>query len=111
MEYIERVLGKEGEFHAATALWPAGSHHVAYLQKIYLLATVLCMVGCIVAALSKTIGVLIGMRCFQAVGYVAPLLSLRLLTHALVYLPGPAPSSPSAPPPLQTSTNPRSAGQ
>ena len=43
---------------------------VADRQKIYLVSTALCMVGCIVGALSKTINVLIGMRCFQAVGYV-----------------------------------------
>ena len=39
-------------------------------QKVYLLSTLIAMVGCIIAALSKTIGVLIGMRCFQAVGCV-----------------------------------------
>ncbi|CDO69278.1 hypothetical protein BN946_scf185042.g180 [Trametes cinnabarina] len=45
-------------------------------KKVYLVSTALCMVGCIVAALSKTIGVLIGMRCIQALG--APLLGPSL---------------------------------
>ena len=39
-------------------------------QKIYLFATMLAVVGCIVAALSKNIGLLIGMRCLQAIGCV-----------------------------------------
>ena len=43
---------------------------VADQQKVFLVSTALCMTGTLVAALSKTIHVLIGMRCFQAVGCV-----------------------------------------
>ncbi|KAI0754649.1 major facilitator superfamily domain-containing protein [Daedaleopsis nitida] len=37
-------------------------------KNVYLLSTALCLLGCIVAAVSKTIGVLVGMRCIQAIG-------------------------------------------
>ncbi len=51
-----------------TCLWyPIGD---GMLQRVYLLSTALCFVGCVVCALAKSIGVLIGMRCVQAIGYV-----------------------------------------
>ncbi|KAI9064704.1 vacuolar DHA amino acid exporter [Trametes sanguinea] len=55
-------------------------------KKVYLVSTALCMVGCIVAALSKTIGVLIGMRCIQALGSSA-VMSLGAATLADIYEP------------------------
>ncbi|KAH9912334.1 MFS general substrate transporter [Epithele typhae] len=55
-------------------------------KKIYLLSTLLALVGCIVAANAKTIGVLIGMRCIQAVGSAA-VTSLGAATLADIYEP------------------------
>ncbi|OJT02082.1 MFS antiporter QDR3 [Trametes pubescens] len=55
-------------------------------KRVYLLSTALCTIGCIVAALSKTIGVLIGMRCIQAVGSSA-VISLGAATLADIYEP------------------------
>ncbi|KAI0823183.1 MFS general substrate transporter [Trametes gibbosa] len=55
-------------------------------KRVYLVSTALCMIGCIVAALSKTIGVLIGMRCIQAVGSSA-VISLGAATLADIFEP------------------------
>ncbi|KAI0629848.1 vacuolar DHA amino acid exporter [Trametes polyzona] len=55
-------------------------------KRVYLVSTALCTIGCIVAALSKTIGVLIGMRCIQAVGSSA-VISLGAATLADIYEP------------------------
>ncbi|KAI0632989.1 MFS general substrate transporter [Trametes polyzona] len=55
-------------------------------KRVYLISTALCTVGCIVAALSKSIGVLIGMRCIQAVGSSA-VMSLGATTLADIYEP------------------------
>lgn len=70
-----------------------------------MLSTALCFVGCVVCALAKSIGVLIGMRCVQAIGYVlldtlcespkdspllrslSPVLSLGAATLADMYEP------------------------
>lgn len=54
-------------------------------QKVYLASITLCTVGCVVAGLAKTIGVLIGMRCVQAAGYVLLISQIRtaLLTPAV----------------------------
>ncbi|EJF61025.1 vacuolar DHA amino acid exporter [Dichomitus squalens LYAD-421 SS1] len=55
-------------------------------KKVYLVSTALCTIGCIVAALSKTIDVLIGMRCIQALGSSA-VMSLGAATLADIYEP------------------------
>ncbi|KAI0775515.1 vacuolar DHA amino acid exporter [Trametes elegans] len=55
-------------------------------KRVYLVSTALCMLGCIVAALSKTIDVLIGMRCIQGVGSSA-VISLGAATLADIYEP------------------------
>ncbi|KAI0643020.1 vacuolar DHA amino acid exporter [Trametes meyenii] len=55
-------------------------------KRVYLLSTALCTLGCIVAALSKTISVLIGMRCIQAIGSSA-VISLGAATLADIYEP------------------------
>ncbi|KAH9846411.1 MFS general substrate transporter [Lenzites betulinus] len=55
-------------------------------KKVYLVSTALCAIGCIVAALSKTIGVLIGMRCIQAIGSSA-VISLGAATLADIFEP------------------------
>ncbi|KAI0770423.1 vacuolar DHA amino acid exporter [Fomes fomentarius] len=55
-------------------------------KNVYLLATALSMVGCIVAALSKTIVVLVAMRCIQAIGASA-VLTLGAATLADIYDP------------------------
>ena len=38
------------------------------LQKVYLVSMTICTVGAVVAGTAKSIGVLIGMRCLQAIG-------------------------------------------
>ncbi|KAI1789395.1 vacuolar DHA amino acid exporter [Ganoderma leucocontextum] len=55
-------------------------------KKVYLLSTALAVVGCIVAALSKSINVLIGMRCIQALGSSA-VMALGAATLADIYEP------------------------
>lgn len=50
----------------STCLWGRVCDNV--WQRVYLLSTALCFVGCVVCALAKSIGVLIGMRCVQAIG-------------------------------------------
>ncbi|KAI0718247.1 MFS general substrate transporter [Cerioporus squamosus] len=55
-------------------------------KKIYLLSTALCMVGCIVAALAKSISVLIGMRSIQALGSSA-VMALGAATLSDIYEP------------------------
>ncbi|KAI0754630.1 MFS general substrate transporter [Daedaleopsis nitida] len=55
-------------------------------KKVYLCSSLLCMVGCIVAAVAKTIDVLIGMRCIQAFGGSA-MTSLGAATLADIYDP------------------------
>ncbi|KAI8971143.1 MFS general substrate transporter [Trametes punicea] len=55
-------------------------------KRVYLVSTALCVLGCIVAALSKTIGVLIGMRCIQALGSSA-VIALGAATLADIYEP------------------------
>ncbi|KAL1943448.1 hypothetical protein VTO73DRAFT_4523 [Trametes versicolor] len=55
-------------------------------KRVYLLSTALCFVGCVVCALAKSIGVLIGMRCVQAIG-LSPVLSLGAATLADMYEP------------------------
>ncbi|KAH9924619.1 MFS general substrate transporter [Epithele typhae] len=70
---------------AIPLLWSALSEFWGR-KKVYLLSTLLAMVGCIVGANSKTIGVLIGMRCFQAVGSSA-VIALGAATLADIYDP------------------------
>ncbi|KAL7279742.1 hypothetical protein ACG7TL_006149 [Trametes sanguinea] len=70
---------------AMPLLWSALSEFWGR-KRVYLISTALCMVGCIVAALSKTIGVLIGMRCIQALGSSA-VMSLGAATLADIYEP------------------------
>ncbi|KAI0671082.1 major facilitator superfamily domain-containing protein [Trametes maxima] len=53
-------------------------------KRVYLLATALCVLGCIMAALSENIGVLIGMRCIQGLGAVT---ALGAATLADIYEP------------------------
>ncbi|KAI0373855.1 MFS general substrate transporter [Pilatotrama ljubarskyi] len=55
-------------------------------KKVYLVSSALCMLGCIVAALSKKISVLVGMRCIQAFGSSA-VMSLGAATLADIYEP------------------------
>ncbi|KAH9851171.1 major facilitator superfamily domain-containing protein [Lenzites betulinus] len=55
-------------------------------KRVYLLSTALCFVGCVVCALARTVGVLIGMRCVQAAGLSA-VLSLGAATLADIYEP------------------------
>ncbi|KZT67115.1 MFS general substrate transporter [Daedalea quercina L-15889] len=55
-------------------------------KTVYLASIALCMVGCIVAATSKTISVLIGMRCLQAAGSSA-VISIGAATLADIYEP------------------------
>ncbi|KAH9910482.1 major facilitator superfamily domain-containing protein [Fomitopsis serialis] len=55
-------------------------------KVVYLASITLCMVGCIVAATSKTIDVLIGMRCLQAAGSSA-VLNIGAATLADLYEP------------------------
>ncbi len=64
MERAQRILGPQGA-HPVKQDPLSHSHRP---QNVYLLATALSMVGCIVAALSKTIVVLVAMRCIQAIG-------------------------------------------
>ncbi|KAI0030266.1 major facilitator superfamily domain-containing protein, partial [Vararia minispora EC-137] len=53
---------------------------------VYLISICIAMVGALVAALSKSIGVLIGMRCFQGLGSSA-VLSIGAATLADIYDP------------------------
>ncbi|EPT00306.1 hypothetical protein FOMPIDRAFT_1030567 [Fomitopsis schrenkii] len=55
-------------------------------KVVYLVSISVCTLGCIVAALSKTINVLIGMRCLQAVGASA-VVSIGAATLADLYEP------------------------
>ncbi|KAI0351439.1 MFS general substrate transporter [Trametes cingulata] len=55
-------------------------------KKVYLVSSALCMLGCIVAALSNKISVLVGMRCIQAFGSSA-VMSLGAATLADIYEP------------------------
>ncbi|KAH9922895.1 MFS general substrate transporter [Fomitopsis serialis] len=55
-------------------------------KVVYVASITLCMVGCIVAATSKTIDVLIGMRCLQAAGSSA-VLNIGAATLADLYEP------------------------
>ncbi|KAI0643019.1 MFS general substrate transporter [Trametes meyenii] len=55
-------------------------------KRVYLLATALCMLGCVMAALSKSIAVLIGMRCIQGLGTSA-VTALGAATLADIYEP------------------------
>ncbi|RDX46519.1 vacuolar DHA amino acid exporter [Lentinus brumalis] len=55
-------------------------------KKVYLVSTALCVVGCIVAALAKTINVLIGMRSIQALGSSA-VMALGAATLSDIYEP------------------------
>ncbi|EPT00293.1 hypothetical protein FOMPIDRAFT_55404 [Fomitopsis schrenkii] len=55
-------------------------------KVVYLVSTSLCTVGCIAAALSKTIDVLLSMRCLQAIG-VSAVLSVATPTLADLYEP------------------------
>ncbi|RPD56171.1 vacuolar DHA amino acid exporter [Lentinus tigrinus ALCF2SS1-7] len=55
-------------------------------KKVYLVSMALCTVGCIVAALAKTISVLIGMRCIQGFGSSA-VMSLGAATLSDIYEP------------------------
>ncbi|KAI0770404.1 MFS general substrate transporter [Fomes fomentarius] len=66
-------------------VWSAVSEFLGR-KKVYLVSTALCVVGCIVAALSKNIGVLIGMRCIQAFGSSA-VIALGAATLADIYEP------------------------
>ncbi|GBE87222.1 vacuolar DHA amino acid exporter [Sparassis latifolia] len=66
-------------------LWSAISE-VQGRKLVYLVSIALCMVGCIVAATSKTIQVLIGMRCLQAAGSSA-VMSIGAATLADIYEP------------------------
>ncbi|KAJ8496947.1 hypothetical protein ONZ51_g803 [Trametes cubensis] len=70
---------------AVPLLWSALSEFWGR-KRVYLASTALCMVGCIVGALSKRIGVLIGMRCIQALGSSA-VMSLGAATLADIYEP------------------------
>ncbi|KAI0330794.1 MFS general substrate transporter [Cubamyces sp. BRFM 1775] len=70
---------------AVPLLWSALSEFWGR-KRIYLVSTALCTVGCIVGALSKRIGVLIGMRCIQALGSSA-VISLGAATLADIYEP------------------------
>ncbi|KAH9891990.1 MFS general substrate transporter [Cubamyces lactineus] len=70
---------------AMPLLWSALSEFWGR-KRVYLVSTALCMVGCIVGALSKRIGVLIGMRCIQALGSSA-VMSLGAATLADIYEP------------------------
>ncbi|TFK81687.1 MFS general substrate transporter [Polyporus arcularius HHB13444] len=55
-------------------------------KKVYLVSTALCVVGCIVAALAKTISILIGMRSIQALGSSA-VMALGAATLSDIYEP------------------------
>ncbi|EPT00310.1 hypothetical protein FOMPIDRAFT_1123038 [Fomitopsis schrenkii] len=55
-------------------------------KAVYLISISVCTLGCIVAALSKTINVLIGMRCLQAAGSSA-VVSIGAATLADLYEP------------------------
>ncbi|KAH8082849.1 MFS general substrate transporter [Cristinia sonorae] len=55
-------------------------------KKMYLLSLAICTVACVVAATAKSIGVLVGIRCLQAVGTSA-VLSLGAATLADLYDP------------------------
>lgn len=52
-------------------------------QKVYICSLTLCMVGCIVAGVADSIGLLTGMRCVQGAGSVIPVIYqvFLILTH------------------------------
>ncbi|KAJ3491132.1 hypothetical protein NLI96_g911 [Meripilus lineatus] len=55
-------------------------------KKVYLISLVICSVGCIISATAQSIGVLIGMRCVQALGSSA-VLAIGAATLADIYEP------------------------
>lgn len=65
-----------------TAIYPACSADVR-VKIVYILSIGIGLIGCIVASLAKTTGVLLGMRVLQAVGYVR-LLSSHLSSFVLL---------------------------
>ncbi|KAJ3523174.1 hypothetical protein NM688_g8769 [Phlebia brevispora] len=65
--------------------WSAVSE-ITGRKKVYLASITLCTIGCIVAGLAKTVGVLIGMRCIQAAGSAA-VISIGAATLADIYEP------------------------
>ncbi|KAF7799395.1 hypothetical protein EIP86_010627 [Pleurotus ostreatoroseus] len=65
--------------------WSAVSE-ITGRKKVYLVSITICTVGCIVAGVAKSIGVLIGMRCVQAAGSAA-VISIGAATLADIYEP------------------------
>lgn len=55
-------------------------------QIVYIISIAIAMIGALVAALAKSIGVLIGMRCFQGLGSSA-VLAIGAATLADIYDP------------------------
>ncbi|KAH9950618.1 MFS general substrate transporter [Amylocystis lapponica] len=66
-------------------VWSAVSE-IQGRKAVYLVSLAVCTLGCVVAALSKTIQVLIGMRCLQAMGSSA-VVSIGAATLADLYEP------------------------